>query len=77
MTRAISRNGKMAEYAELKRRVKETLILGQQRIEQEKVRTYWETGKLIREHELKNRNRSAVYGKELIARLAHDLGISE
>ena len=37
-------------YAELKKRVQETLLLGQEKIEREKVRTYWETGRLINHH---------------------------
>ena len=37
-------------YAELRRRVKETLLLSHQRIEREKVLTYWKTGKLIGQH---------------------------
>ena len=40
----------IAAYETLRRKVKETLLLGQERIEQEKVRTYWETGRLINEY---------------------------
>jgi len=36
-----------SDYASLLKQVKQTLIEGQQRIEAERVRTYWETGRLI------------------------------
>ena len=39
-----------ADYAQLKARVRETLILGQQRIEAARVITYWRTGWAIRAH---------------------------
>ncbi len=76
MNLVISKNGKIADYPELKRQVKETFILGQQRIEQEKVRTYWETGHLILNY-LSNQKgkdkRNAEYGKKVIMNLAADL----
>src|SRR3972149_6619750 len=59
-------------YAELKRRVEETLLTGQRRIEQAKVLTYWETGRLINAHVLLNGER-ASYGSQVLARLARDL----
>ena len=37
-------------YAELRRGVEQTLLAGQRQIEAAKVRTYWETGRLIRGH---------------------------
>ena len=63
-------------YAELRRRVKETLLLSHQRIEREKVLTYWKTGKLIGQHIFAYKNR-ADYGRRVIERLAEDLEISE
>lgn len=69
-------NGNLHTYAELRRRVKETLLLGQQRIEAEKVRTYWETGNHIHKHILFHKER-ADYGKEVIVKLSEDLDISD
>jgi endonuclease YncB( thermonuclease family) len=63
-----------AGYKPLLNKVKQTLILGQQRIEAEKVRTYWETGRLIHADILKHARR-AGYGAEVIKRLARDLNI--
>ena len=63
-------------YAQLRDEVKETLLLGQQRIEETKVQTYFKTGKLIDEHILKNSSRQGSYGKEVIERLSADLEIS-
>lgn len=45
----------------------------EQAVEQEKVREAWETGKLIDEHILLNKER-ADYGEQVIKRLADDLG---
>ena len=47
-----------------------------QAVAQEKVREAWETGKLIKEHILLHQER-ATYGKEVIPRLAKDLGTSD
>lgn len=63
-------------YKTLLKRVKETLILGQRKIEQQKVKTYWETGRLIHADILKHKNR-ATYGTEVVKRLAQDLGIED
>jgi len=62
-------------YVTLRNQVKSTLLLGQQRIEQEKVRTYWETGKLIHSHLLLHKER-ADYGKQVVEKLSKDLAIS-
>lgn len=62
-------------YPDLRRRVQEVLIGGQQRIEQAKVRTYWETGRLINEHVLAHKHR-ANYGAQVFADLERDLKIS-
>ena len=61
-------------YKTLLNKVRETLIEGQQRIEQERVRTYWETGRVIRADILKHKDR-AEYGGEVLDHLADDLDI--
>lgn len=63
-------------YQTLLARVRETLLDGQKRIEAEKIRTYWQTGKLIHEHILKNQNR-AEYGGEVVVRLSQDLNVDK
>ena len=40
----------LKDYPALKRRVQETLLLGQKKIEEARVETYWQTGKLIDDH---------------------------
>jgi len=65
----------LADYPILLRQVKQTLVEGQARIEQERVRTYWETGQLIHAHILKHKDR-AEYGAKVIGDLAKDLNIS-
>ena len=62
-------------YKSLLTKVRETLILGQQRIEAQKVKTYWETGRLIQDDIFKNKGR-ADYGTDLVSRLARDLGLN-
>lgn len=63
-------------YAELRRRVRETLLWGQQAVEEARVRTYWETGWWIKEHLFMNRLR-ARYGEDVLGRLSGDVGVSE
>lgn len=67
-------------YAQLLTAIRQTRHDSQARIEtavrQEKVREAWETGKLIQEHILLNKDR-AEYGKKVMERLASDLGTSE
>jgi len=65
-----------ATYADLKRRVQETLLIGERRIEEAKVLTYWTTGRLIHEHVLRHKEKT-YYGKEVVVRLAEDLEISQ
>src|SRR3989338_1632574 len=65
----------ITSYPGLREQVKQVLLLGRARIEQEKVRTYWETGRLIHTHILANNARTAVYGKQVMERLAQDLNI--
>ncbi|MCM8776331.1 MAG: DUF1016 N-terminal domain-containing protein [Candidatus Omnitrophica bacterium] len=64
-----------AAYASLKKRVQEVLLGGQQRIDAEKVRTYWTTGRLIHGHILRYQDR-ADYGEKLVKQLSRDLGVS-
>ena len=63
-----------SDYNTLLRRVKETLVEGQQRIEAERVRTYWETGHLIFTHTLEHKER-ADYGDQVLDKLADDLQV--
>lgn len=63
-------------YARLREQVRRTLLLGQQRIEQEKVRTYWRTGKYILDHIFHNGGK-AHYGDFVIERLSKDLEIDK
>jgi endonuclease YncB( thermonuclease family) len=55
--------------------VEETLLLGQKKIEEAKVQTYWMTGKLINEHITKNDSRSEHYGRQVVEKLAEDIAI--
>lgn len=69
----------VSEYTKLRNAVRQTLLLGQQKIEHEKVLTYWKTGKLINDY-LKGRplaESHADYGKAVISRLSSDLGLGE
>jgi len=70
------RNSSASQYPALLKRVRETLLLGQQRIEQARVETYWRTGKLIHEHSLHHKNR-AEFGKQVIRKLAEDLEVGD
>jgi len=67
-------------YNQLVAAIREVRAETQKRVEravtQEKVREAWETGKLIDEHILLHKER-AEYGKEVIVRLAKDLGTSD
>lgn len=61
-------------YAALRRTVEDVIIKGQRAAELAKVRTYHETGRIIREHVLVYKDR-ADYGAKVIPRLAADLDI--
>ena len=61
-------------YPTLRQKIHQTLLLGQRQIEQAKVLTYWNTGKLIQEHLLKNGDR-ADYGHQVVEKLSRDLGV--
>lgn len=65
-----------ATYQSLLTCVKQTLIEGQRRIESERVRTYWETGRLIHSHILLNKDR-ADYGAKTVANIARDLSVDK
>lgn len=63
-------------YSALRDQVRQTLLLGQERIEQEKVKTYWRTGELIHFHLLHHKDR-ADYGAKVIEKLAVDLEVGD
>ncbi|MBL7197219.1 MAG: thermonuclease family protein [Candidatus Omnitrophica bacterium] len=63
-------------YQKLLKNLKSTLIQGLKRIEQQRVKTYWQTGELISKYLLENKER-AVYGESLFSRLSRDLKIDE
>lgn len=67
-------------YQQLLTAIRETRIASQKRAEQavdrEKVREAWETGKLIQEHILLQKER-ADYGERMIPQLAFDIEVSE
>ncbi len=64
----------LTTYPALLAQVKQTLILGQQRIESEKIKIYWETGNLIYAH-IKQYQDRAEYGGEVTERLGRDLKV--
>lgn len=66
----------LAGYEDLRKKVRQTLLIGQAKIEQEKIRTYWQTGKLINDFILKGTN-YAERGREVVLKLSKDLGVSE
>ncbi|MBI4430652.1 MAG: thermonuclease family protein [Candidatus Omnitrophica bacterium] len=63
-------------YAALRARVRKILALGWLRIKEIKLTMDWETGRSLYAHVYQNGGRAA-YGKEVILKLAHDLGISD
>ncbi|GEM_PF-5317229 len=69
----------VATYDGLLQAIRETRAASEARItaavDEEKVREAWETGKLIEEHILLHKER-ADYGRQVIERLAKDLGMS-
>ncbi len=67
---------KVETYDQLVSAIRQARQASAQKMSQEKVRLAWETGKLIDQHILKNAER-ADYGKQVILRLAKDLGTSE
>ena len=73
-------SAKVETYGQLVAAIREVRTESRKRVEQavaqEKVREAWETGKLIDEHILLHKER-AEYGKEVILKLAKDLGTSD
>ena len=65
-----------ATYAALRRNVEATLLTGRLHIDHAWVRTYWETGRLINEHVLLNKDR-ANFGAQVFSRLSEDLKVSK
>ncbi len=80
MSQALQKFQALSQYDELLRAVRKVMAEGrtraEQAVEQERVRTAWEIGKLIDEHILQHKERAA-YGSRVIIRLAKDLGRSE
>ncbi len=69
-----SRKRSLASFEILVRNVRQTFVLGQQRIEQERVRTYWKTGWYIRQHIFLNKGRAELGGRT-IEKLGGQLGV--
>ena len=65
----------LRSYAELKRGVEVALLAGQRRVEQARLLTYFETGRLINEH-VRAAGSRAGYGSQVLDRLARDLEIA-
>jgi endonuclease YncB( thermonuclease family) len=61
-------------YTALRNKVRETLLLGQRKIEAAKVQTYWDTGHFINQHIQVNGGR-AEYGQKIVRRLAEDIDL--
>lgn len=66
----------LIQYSQLRRKIEETLLTNQRKIESLKVRTYWQTGRYINEH-IRLNNSRADYGKKVLLRLAQDLDLEE
>ncbi len=64
-------------YAAFRKKIETTLILGQRKVEEAKVRTYWETGRLINDYLGRSENSNHEHGKKVVARLARDIGLGE
>jgi endonuclease YncB( thermonuclease family) len=63
-------------YAALRNKVRETLLLGQRKIDQARIQTYWTTGHYINQHVRVNGGR-AEYGKKVILKLSEDLNVGD
>ncbi|MSR76947.1 MAG: DUF1016 family protein [Candidatus Omnitrophica bacterium] len=73
--RAILSTG-YSSYAELRDKVRKTLLEGQRKIELAKVQTYWDTGKHINEH-LRIHEGRTEYKKKTLIRLGKDLDLDD
>ena len=71
VTRALAKD---SSYLKLLTELKSILIEGLSAIEEQRVKTYWQTGKLISKYLLANQER-AGYGESLFERLSEDLEI--
>ena len=67
----------VVSYAALRDKIRETLVLGQQKIEEAKVQTYWNTGRLINEYLRKSETPNQEHGKKVVAKLAQELDFGE
>jgi endonuclease YncB( thermonuclease family) len=63
-------------YTVLRSKVQDTFTTALKRIESERVRTYWKTGRLIAKHILQSKGRTG-YGDRVVERLAEDLSIEK
>lgn len=64
----------LSSYSALRLKVKERLLLGRKRIEEEQARTYWEVGRMINAH-IQIHDGRAEYGRHVIERLAEDIEV--
>ena len=71
---ALTKPCSVPTYAALRDKVRETLLLGIRRIEEARVRAYWQTGRYVQEHIFFQKGK-ADYGKRTVRRLAEELGI--
>ena len=76
MPNAVLKRSNLASFETLVRKVKETFLIGRERIKQEMIQTYWQTGQYIHEHILHHEER-ADYGKQVIPRLSERVEMSE
>ena len=67
----------LRDYEVVRERVRETLLIGQRKIELQKVLTYFETGKYLDGHILLAGNSAERYGGEVVEKLANDLDVSD
>ncbi len=75
-TLTVRRSNTDGLYVRLREDVRHVLLHGQARIEREKVRTYWEAGRLIDRHILHYKERADL-GSRVIQKLSEDLDISD
>ena len=66
----------VSTYAALLKNIRKTLLFGQQKIDQARIETYWDTGRFIHEDFLLHQDR-AGYGDSTLAKLSKDLEIGE
>ncbi len=71
---ALTKPCSVPTYAALRDKVRETLLLGIQRIEEARVRAYWQTGRYVQEHIFFQKGK-ADYGKRTVLRLSEELEI--